>query len=208
MENTISSTEERILDAAKKIFHSKGFDGARMQEIADEAGVNKSLVHYYFRNKDNLFRAVFEDAFSRLMAKLNEVFFSELSFSSKIETFLNYYISFLSQNSFLPLFILNGLYEKPEEIKAMLQKMKLSPERLMEQLRKQVKEEFNLDIDPFHLYINILALSIFPVVANPLIRTVFGFSNEQIIQFYDERKTVVPEFILNALKGYEKKLGK
>ena len=78
----------------------------------------------------------------------------------------------------------------------------------MEQLRKQVKEEFNLDIDPFHLYINILALSIFPVVANPLIRTVFGFSNEQIIQFYDERKTVVPEFILNALKGYEKKLGK
>ncbi|MEI6172682.1 MAG: TetR/AcrR family transcriptional regulator [Bacteroidota bacterium] len=208
MENTISSTEERILDAAKKIFHSKGFDGARMQEIADEAGVNKSLVHYYFRNKDNLFRAVFEDAFSRLMAKLNEVFFSELSFSSKIETFLNYYISFLSQNSFLPLFILNGLYEKPEEIKAMLQKMKLSPERLMEQLRKQVKEEFNLDIDPFHLYINILALSIFPVVANPLIRTVFGFSNEQINQFYDERKTVVPEFILNALKGYEKKIGK
>jgi len=208
MENTISSTEERILDAAKKIFHSKGFDGARMQEIADEAGVNKSLVHYYYRNKDNLFRAVFEDAFSRLMAKLNEVFFSELSFSSKIETFLNYYISFLSQNSFLPLFILNGLYEKPDEIKALLLKMKLSPERLMEQLRKQVKEEFNLDIDPFHLYINILALSIFPVVANPLIRTVFGFSNEQINQFYDERKTVVPEFILNALKGYEKKFGK
>jgi len=208
MENTISSTEERILAAAKKIFHSKGFDGARMQEIANEAGVNKSLVHYYYRNKDNLFRAVFEDAFLRLMAKLNEVFFSELSFSSKIETFLTYYISFLSQNSYLPLFILNGLYEKPEEIKAMLQKMKLSPERLMEQLRKQVKEEFHLDIDPFHLYINILALSIFPLVANPLIRTVFGFSNEQLIQFYDERKTVVPEFILNALKGYEKELGK
>jgi hypothetical protein len=74
----------------------------------------------------------------------------------------------------------------------------------MEKMRIQAKEELNLDIDPFHLYINILALSVFPVVARPLIQTIFGFSNEQMTQFYEERKTVVPEFIINALKGYEK----
>ena len=176
----------------------------RSQEIADEAGVNKSLVHYYYRNKDNIFQAVFEDAFSSLIGKLNEIFFSDLPFTSKIETFIGYYITFLSQNSYLPLFILNGLYSKPEQIKAMLLKNHLSPERLMDQIRKQTREELGLDVDPFHVLINILALSIFPVVAKPLIETIFGFSEVQLNQFYEERKKVVPEFILNALKNYEK----
>ena len=208
MDSLNSTTEERILEAAKKVFHCKGYDGARMQEIADEAGVNKSLVHYYFRNKDNLFQAVFEDAFASLIAKLNEIFFSELAFTAKIETFIGYYVTFLSQNSYLPLFILNGLYEKPDQIKKMLEKSHLSPERLMDKIRKQVKDELNLDTDPFHIYINILALSIFPVIARPLIQTIFGYSNDQLGQFYEERKTVVPEFIINALKGYENKQGK
>jgi AcrR family transcriptional regulator len=208
MELSIPTTEERILEAAKRVFHRKGFDGARMQEIADEAGVNKSLVHYYYRNKDNIFQAVFEDSFSRLIAKLNEIFFSELAFTVKIETFIGYYVTFLSQNSYLPLFILNGLYEKPDQIKKMLEKNHLAPERLMAQIRRQMKEELNLDIDPFHVYINILALSIFPVIARPLIQTIFGLSGEQLNQFYEERKTVVPEFILHALKGYENVQGK
>jgi len=203
MENSRSTTEERILEAAKKVFHHKGYDGARMQEIADEAGVNKSLVHYYYRNKDNLFKAVFEDAFSSLIAKLNEIFFSELPFKAKIETFIGYYVIFLSQNSYLPLFILNGLYKEPEQIRTMLAKNQLFPERLIGQIKKQIKNELNLEIDPFHIFINILALSVFPVVAKPLIQNIFGYSNEQLAQFYLERKTVVPEFILNALKGYE-----
>ena len=55
------NTESRILEAAKEVFIAKGFDGARMQEIADTAEINKALLHYYFRNKDKLFEAVFED---------------------------------------------------------------------------------------------------------------------------------------------------
>lgn len=203
MDNSTSSTEERILEAAKKVFHCKGFEGTRMQEIADEAGVNKSLVHYYFRNKENIFQAVFEDAFTNLIAKVNEIFFSDLGFTAKIEVFLNYYITFLSKNSYLPLFILNGLNEKPEQMRRIMEKNHLSPEVLMEKIRFQVKEELNLEIDPLHLYINILALSVFPVVARPLIQTIFGYTDEQLRKFYLERKTVVPEFILNALKGYE-----
>ena len=204
MGNSVLSSEERILEAAKKVFHHKGFDGARMQEIADEAGVNKSLVHYYYRNKDNIFQAVFEDAFSKLISRLNEIFFSELPFSAKIETFIDYYVTFLSQNAYLPLFILNGLYEKPDQIRKIMGKNQLSPDRLMDQIRKQVKEEMNIDINPMHIYINVLALSIFPVIAKPLIQTIFGFSKEHLLRFFEERKTSVPEFILNALTSHEK----
>ncbi len=203
MDKFIPTTEERILEAAKKVFHSKGFDGARMQEIADEAGVNKSLVHYYFRNKDNLFNAVFEDAFGKLLAKLNEIFLSDLPIATKIETFVTYYITFLSRNSYLPLFILNCLSEKPELIKTILTRKQLSPDHMLARIREQVRSELHLDIDPFHIYINILSLSIFPVLAKPLLMSIFGLSNEQLAVFYEERKTIVPEFILNALKSYE-----
>jgi AcrR family transcriptional regulator len=60
------TTEEKILEAAKKVFHRKGFEGARMQEIADEAGINKALLHYYFRTKENLFDDVFKAAFREI----------------------------------------------------------------------------------------------------------------------------------------------
>ena len=59
--NKDQSTEQKILHAAKKVFHQKGYEGARMQDIADEAGINKALLHYYFRKKENLFDRVFQE---------------------------------------------------------------------------------------------------------------------------------------------------
>ena len=60
-----AETEERIFQAALKVFAEKGKGGARMQEIADEAGINKAMLHYYFRSKEKLYEAVFEYVFKR-----------------------------------------------------------------------------------------------------------------------------------------------
>jgi len=201
-------TEERILEAAKKVFHARGFEGTRMQEIADEAGVNKALLHYYYRNKESLFQAVFEDAFSKLLTRLSGIFFTDRPLNIKIAEFVQYYVDFISRNSYLPLFVLNSLYERPEQFRTLLEKNNLSPESLLEMIRLQAKKETGADIDPFHLYINILALSIFPVIAKPLIQHVFRFSDQQLNRFYAERGVTVPEFILHALKGYEIHPGK
>ena len=203
MDKNNQTTEERILAASKKVFHTRGFDGARMQEIANEAGVNKSLVHYYFRNKESLFKSVFEDAFGQLLTKMNEVFFSDLPIIAKIETFLHFYLDFLAMNSYLPWFILKGLHERPGQLKELMDRMQMSPQRLINRIHDQVKEELNIEIDPLHFFINMLSLSIFPFLARPLILSVLGYSPEMLGQFYEERKTKVPEFILNALKGYE-----
>ncbi len=189
--------------AAKAIFHLRGFEGARMQEIADEAGVNKALLHYYYRNKETLFKAVFEDAFTRLIGRLNDIFYSELTIEEKLNTFLEYYIDFLSENSYLPMFILQGLYSRPDQLKALLESRRLVPKKLLEHLREQIRQEKKLDLDPFHFYINILALCVFPVLAKPVIQTVFELSNEEMQQFFTERKKVVPEFFMHALKSYE-----
>lgn len=205
MEKAASATELRILEAARKVFQTRGFAAARMQEIADEAGVNKALVHYYFRNKETLFAAVFDEAFSELVARINEIFFSGDPIHNKVTAFAGYYVSFIGRNPYLPLFILNSLHERPEQVAALFARHKLVPGRLLDQIKNQVREETGREIDPMHIYINILSLSVFPVIAKPMIQTIFGFTDNQMDTFYSEREKAVPEFIFNAIKGYENK---
>ncbi|NQV01203.1 MAG: TetR/AcrR family transcriptional regulator, partial [Bacteroidia bacterium] len=178
MVNLQQGTEEKILEAAKKVFHRKGYEGARMQEIANEAGINKALLHYYFRSKENLFEAVFQDAFSKIMGRAKEILFSDKSMIEKIQAFLTNYLDVITENSYIPWFILNGFYERPEQLKAIFEKAEINPPQLMEHLKSQIKTEYQSDIDPFHIWLNVLSLSIFPVVAKPLIQEVFQLSEE------------------------------
>ena len=63
-------TEDKIFEAATIVFEEKGLAGARMQNIADRAGINKALLHYYFRTKDHLFEAVFTALAKKMFAKI------------------------------------------------------------------------------------------------------------------------------------------
>ncbi|NTW33144.1 MAG: TetR/AcrR family transcriptional regulator, partial [Bacteroidetes bacterium] len=102
-------TEKLILKAAKKVFIDKGFDGARMQEIADLAGINKALLHYYFRSKEKMFDAVFEDVFMQFLPEVTEVMNSEITLFDKIKTFVDVYITALLKNPHIPIFVLHEL---------------------------------------------------------------------------------------------------
>src|SRR5918997_7044366 len=94
-------TEERILDAARAVFVRHGTAGARMQEIAQEAGVNQALLHYYFRSKDRLAEAVFRQVAGRLLPTVFEILGSDLSIEEKVERFVSLYIDTLSRSPFL-----------------------------------------------------------------------------------------------------------
>ncbi len=202
--DNLQSTEIKILDAARQVFHQKGFNGARMQEIADLAGINKALLHYYFRNKESLFEKIFNETFGQIALKLNEIFLSEMTLMTKIEIFVNFYINFISKHSYIIQFVINALQDKPDQLREIILKQNLSPGLLLEQVQKQLKDEMGLDIDPLHLYINILGLVIFPVVAKPLIQSIFAIPDDKMGIFLEQRKKIVPTFIANALKGYEK----
>jgi TetR/AcrR family transcriptional regulator len=196
------STEKKILQAAKSVFHRKGFDGARMQEIADEAGINKALLHYYFRNKQTLFNAVFRDSLGEVMAKIYSSFQSEQDLSGKITDFYKHHIQFLQDNSFVPWFILNGLHECPEDLKKIMMSGIVDPKVFLAEFGKQMKEENITGEDPHQVFVNILALSVFPFVARPLLQSMFGFSDKEMDRFLNDRKKSLPVFINNALQGY------
>src|SRR5881296_1122592 len=77
-------TEHRILDAAHAVFLRRGSAGARMQEIAAEAGVNQALLHYYFRSKDRLSKAAFERAAGQFMPAVIQVLASDADLDTKV----------------------------------------------------------------------------------------------------------------------------
>jgi AcrR family transcriptional regulator len=107
------TTEEKILIAARKVFIEKGWDGARMQEIADNAGINKALLHYYFRNKEQLFKRVFAGIVGKLIPNLNTIIQSEQPIFEKIQAFIDAYLDFLLANQELPLLSLMSYHEMP-----------------------------------------------------------------------------------------------
>jgi len=195
------SAETGILNAAKRIFQQKGMDGARMQEIADEAGINKALLHYYYRSKQLLFEAVFKNAFLLLAPQLNKVLNDDSSLFDKIKNFTNNYISFVVKHPYLPNFIIQELNRNPEFI------TKLTSEKhfpTIAKFKKQVQENIEAGIiKPIkteQLLINLIALNIFPFIAAPLLKGFLSINNEDYKQLVEERKTEVSAFIINSIK--------
>jgi AcrR family transcriptional regulator len=196
------NTEEQILSAAKNVFQTKGMDGARMQEIADKAGINKAMLHYYYRSKQLLFEAVFKNAFSLLAPQLNAILNDDSSIEEKVKNFTSNYISFIIKHPYLPNFIIQELNRNQDFI-LKIKDSKGFPN--LEKFKKQVEDEVNKGIiKPIsgeQLFINILALNIFPFVAKPLVMAFANVNDTAYKQLMEDRKTEVANFIINSIKN-------
>jgi len=200
-----TETERLIINAAKDVFFRKGFDGARMQEIADIAGINKALLHYYFRSKEKLFEAIFEEALKKIIPNIVENMISDLDFEEKIRRFVESYIDALIEVPQIPIFILNEINRNPDRIIGVIKKMGLKPELILEGIQREIDLNKIRAIDPKHLLVNIVSLCIFPFAAKPLIQKLLLFENPRLYyEFLKERKTVVVSFIIQSLKIQDK----
>ncbi len=195
------NTESKILDAAKKVFQAKGMDGARMQEIADNAGINKALLHYYYRSKQLLFEAVFKNAFLLLAPQLNAILNDDSSIEDKIKNFTNNHISFIIKHPYLPNFIFQELNRNPEFISKIQNNIGFpNIDKFKMQLDSEIEKGIITPIKAEQLFINILALNIFPFVGKPLIMAITKTDNNAYKQLIEDRKTEVSTFIINSIK--------
>lgn len=195
------NTEDQILEAAKTVFQSKGMDGARMQEIADKAGINKAMLHYYYRSKQLLFEAVFKHAFSLLAPQLNKILNDDSSVEEKIRNFTFNYISFISKHPYLPNFIIQELNRNPEFAER-LRHTEGFPniEKFTKQLNDEIEKGIIKPIKAEQLFINILALNVFPFIAKPLLKTFINIDEVSYKQLIESRKIEVADFIINSIK--------
>lgn len=195
------STEEKILEAAHRIFVEKGMAGARMQQIADEAGINKSLLHYYYRSKDKLFLAVFRLAIQDFIPGIKGIIYSKISVYEKLDRFIHEYMDVLLSKPFVPMFILQEIQRDPERLFNVFLEAGIRPDHIMKEFDRSIEKGFIRDVDPRHLIINVLSLCIFPIAARPMMQRMFFENDPNAYQhFLNQRKTVVSDFVINAIK--------
>ncbi|WP_246022463.1 TetR/AcrR family transcriptional regulator [Filimonas effusa] len=160
------STEEKIMEAARKVFTQKGYAATRTRDIAEEAGINLALLNYYFRSKEKLFQQVMGEKLQQLFGVILSIINNEaLSLEEKIETLAENYINLLIENPELPLFVLSEIRNNPDEFKNKVQIQKiLAHSSLVRQLRERKP-----DTEPIHFIVSLLGMTIFPFIAKPIV---------------------------------------
>ncbi|WP_215224886.1 TetR/AcrR family transcriptional regulator [Echinicola shivajiensis] len=191
------STEELIKRSAKKIFQEKGFAATRTRDIAEEAGINLALLNYYFRSKQKLFDLIMLETLQEFIQSISVVFNDRNStLEEKIEAFAHRYIDFLLGQPNIPLFILNEIKGKPEHIiDNVPMKSILLQSHFTQQYEKAVMDEELPQLDFMHFLMNLIALTVFPFIASPLLKPLGGISNERFREMMLERKKLIPKWI-------------
>lgn len=194
------NTEDKIVEAAKTVFIQKGMDGARMQEIATEAGINKALLHYYFRTKAKLFDKIFSLVFKDIFEVLEMAVMKELSFEQFLEQFITEYIALLKRKPYIPQFVIHEINRNPERIIELMKNSSFDKQQLFRLIEQAAEEKIIRPIPPVHLLTNILSLCLFPFVAKPIIT---GFAldgdKEKYKVYIDERPEQVVAFVKQAI---------
>jgi AcrR family transcriptional regulator len=194
--------EQKILSAARKMLQQKGMAGARMQDIANEAGINKALVHYYFRDKEKLFETIFLAEAQKFFPKINAIFQSDDPLFLKIEKFVDEYIDEMVENPYLPWFVLNEINRAPDQFmyKIWGENNLPKPAKFLDQIEKEIKNGKIKRISPVHLLMNLLSMTIFPFVARPMITRNLHMTDSRFRETMEERKKEIPKFIIDSIR--------
>jgi len=194
------SSKEKVLQTARTLFMEKGRDGVRMQEIADMAGVNKGLLHYYFKSKNQLFLEIFSGEVKHIYADINEILKGDLPLDAKLASIIDRYFEMLTKNPNLPTFILFEVNKNPEVATQFAKESNL-PETV--QLLDAEFRANKITSSPefaFQVLLNIISLCVFPFAMKPMVQKMGKKNGVDWNQMMDSRKEFLKGLIINSFK--------
>ena len=198
------NTKEKILESAREVFLINGFAGARMRDIAEKANINKGLLHYYFKTKRLLFLEVLKILVVSFAPQVDSIFGMQLSLFEKIELFVDKYIDMLCRNKQIPFFIVHEINLNADEFLSFILEIdemtSLNPITKFQQFQEEIDKGNIKDINPIHLILNVISLSVFPFIARPGIQKLTGMSDENFIRFMKLMKRVIVDTIISSIK--------
>lgn len=199
-----SSTELKIFEAARDVFQSKGLEGARMQEIADKAEINKSMLHYYYRSKEKLFEKVYQLSIIKVLPQIVSLLNEDLPLEQKLHNFTGKYLEIIKANPDIPLFVLHELNKNPTRLKTfMLNEIGKKVRPFLRQLEEEAKRGNTVDLPPEQLMVNIMSMLIFPFIGRPVLQVIFEMDESDFNRFIEERQRILPDYIVQITMNPE-----
>lgn len=200
---TYTEAEERIFEAALQAFARKGKDGARMQEIADAAQINKAMLHYYFRSKDKLYAAVFAYVFQHFFAGIGAAVEEAESFEAVLRTFITGYIDFLKDHQDVVRLMVNENLSGGEAVVQQVSTLKSAdgnPVRaLITRIAQATKTGEIRPVDPFQTALTVLSSCIFFFIVYPTMREMNPGVARDRDGFLEERKAHLIDLLVHGL---------
>jgi len=203
MSSIVPNTETLIKEAARRVFTAKGLAATRTEDIATEAGVNKALVNYYYRTKDRLFEAVFQEEMQEMTQNMSRVLSNpEMSIFEKIRQLVECDFEMLLKNPGLPLFVLSEIARNPFLAGECIHH--LPKKEVFESFSKQIETEVARGtiraVDPQMLWMNLMSLVTMPFVAKPWIIQFFQLDEAGYFNLMQERRQHVADFIIESIR--------
>ena len=191
--------EQIIKQAAQKIFIKKGLEGARLQEIADEAGIGRTSLHYYYRSKEKLFDAVITEKFYEIKNRLGNPINQTLPLSDKLIQFTKDYFAKAIEDPELDLFLLNEFNTHPEQMLKIVHNLEFT--RLFIQDINQSIQKGEMKGNAQQHFITFISVIFFPFAAKNMIQQMLQYSDEDYKNFLTTRE----EYIIGFIQQYFKK---
>lgn len=191
-------TKEKILDAATTLFADKGFDGTKVQEIADVAEVNKAMLYYYFKSKDDLLMSVIGRFIEGIRDSIPQHFAGHDDTARSIETFLDFYIGYLARNrAFVRLMaweLLSGKHLDAIAHNYIIPTFGLMREKIVQAISAGAIRR----VSPEHTIFSVVGINIFYIVASPLFTLILG-DDPLTPEMIRKRKQAVADLVMNGL---------
>ncbi|MDX9846198.1 MAG: TetR/AcrR family transcriptional regulator [Tenuifilaceae bacterium] len=194
-------TKQKILTTATELFLKKGVDRVGVREIATKAGINLSLMNYYFQSKEKLFETIFDTLVKDRALSVREILESDLPVNEKLRDYTHAYIDMLLEKPILVSFVLSVIHRNPEKIKGMSSVLALyNSVKFCEQLATEAEAGRTKKVDPEQLYISLISLILFPFAIKELITDRNSFTPDQYFDFIKARKEHISDVMVSYLK--------
>jgi AcrR family transcriptional regulator len=197
------STKDTILDAAKEVFMQKGYSGTRTQEIADKAGINKAMLHYYFGNKEKLFQVILTEATQLIAPMVVRSLSSDKDINGKLEDLVTNHVAILLDRPHLPMFVMHELSQNQGAfLTEMVDRHKVEPVMLafFQQVQEAGESGKIRKVDPVHLLVNVISMTVFPFIMRPMVTRIAEIPKSGYRSVLEQRVSEIIEFVQAALR--------
>ncbi len=195
-------TEDRILNAAIKIMCRDGIQGARMQDIADLANINRAMLHYYFRDKKSLVDKAIENTAFRFHDSIHKRIDDEnLSFDEKIEGYIDVILNIYSENTEMIVFAMHESLRDKTILTKIFKDAFTVDSLFFNQLENEIKKgRIKPFKQPYDFVVLVVSICAFPFAASSIFNMIFRWGdNDKMDKYLADYKKQIPELVKRSI---------